>query len=160
MSSSYLTLRTHLCHVSECCIDTSLRGDGMRAGREKLCDACSVEASFCETESCTETGTTSSNNDGIVLVVDDWVFASHDGLQAGKRAAELAQYFHDRSRHSLRLTGASFALKGWFAITRLLRAEAWRERARVWPKGITAADRQQSQLAYFVAASSDLRMDR
>jgi hypothetical protein len=34
---------------------------------------------------------------------------------------------------TVKLTGASLALKGWEAMTRLLLAEAWRERARVWP---------------------------
>jgi len=36
--------------------------------------------------------------------------------------------------------GASLALKGWEAMTRLLLAEAWMERARVW-RGSDEAER-------------------
>jgi len=40
-----------LVHVSERGIDTTLRGDGVRTGREELGDSGSVEASFGETDS-------------------------------------------------------------------------------------------------------------
>lgn len=47
----------------------------MRTGREELGDTGSVEASFGETEGRAQTSTSSANNDGIVLVVDDGVLA-------------------------------------------------------------------------------------
>lgn len=66
-------------HVSQSSINTSLCGYGVRTGREELCDACSVEASLCETEGSPETSTSGSYDDCIVLMVDDGVLASDDG---------------------------------------------------------------------------------
>lgn len=61
--------------LSERGIDTTLRGDGVRTGREELGDTGGVEASLGETEGRAQTSTSSANNDGIVLVVDDGVLA-------------------------------------------------------------------------------------
>ena len=67
-------------HVSQGGIDASLRGDGVRSGGEELCDAGRVEAGLCETECGAQTGASRSDDNGIVLVVDDGVLARHDGL--------------------------------------------------------------------------------
>ena len=50
-------------------VDTTLSGDGVRSRGEELRNTGSVEASFRQTESGTQTGTSSTDNDGIVLVV-------------------------------------------------------------------------------------------
>jgi hypothetical protein len=55
-------------------IDTSLRGDGVRSCREQLRYAGRVEASLGETECCSQTSASGSNNDSVILVVDDGVF--------------------------------------------------------------------------------------
>ena len=52
---------------------TYLGSDGMGSGGEELGDASSLETSFGETEGGSETGTTSTNNDGIVLMVNNGV---------------------------------------------------------------------------------------
>lgn len=55
--------------LSKGSVDTTLSGDGVRSGREKLGNTSSVEASLGQTEGRTQTGTTGTNDDGIVLVV-------------------------------------------------------------------------------------------
>jgi len=63
-------------HVTKSSINTTLSGDCVRTGREKLGDTSSVETSLGETESSTKTSTTSTDNNGIVLVVNDSVLLS------------------------------------------------------------------------------------
>ena len=58
-----------LVHVSESSIDTTLSSDGVRSSREELGDTGSVEASLGKTESSSQTGTTGTDNESIVLVV-------------------------------------------------------------------------------------------
>ena len=60
-------MRGHL--LSKSSVDTTLSSDSVTSGREKLGNTRSVETSFCQTESRTQTGTTGTNDDGIVLVV-------------------------------------------------------------------------------------------
>lgn len=50
-------------------VDTTLSSDSVTSRREQLGNTGSVETSFRETESRTQTGTTSTNDDGVVLVV-------------------------------------------------------------------------------------------
>ena len=47
----------------------------MASCREELGDACGFETSFGETEGGSQTGTTSADDDGVVLVIDDCVVA-------------------------------------------------------------------------------------
>ena len=49
--------------------------DGMDYFKEELGDNGGLEPLLNETESCSEAGTSSSNDDGIVLMVDDWVLS-------------------------------------------------------------------------------------
>lgn len=58
-----------LVHVSKSSIDTTLGGDSVRSSREKLGDTGCVEASLGKTESSSQTSTTGTDNEGIVLVV-------------------------------------------------------------------------------------------
>jgi hypothetical protein len=58
-----------LVHVSKSSIDTSLCSYGMTSSREELRYAGSVEASLGKTKSSSQTGATSTNNNGIVFVV-------------------------------------------------------------------------------------------
>ena len=62
-------------HVAKGRVDASLGGDGVAAGGEELGDDGGLEPLLNETESCSEAGTSSSNDDGIVLMVDDWVLS-------------------------------------------------------------------------------------
>jgi hypothetical protein len=55
--------------LSESSVDTTLSGDSVRSCGEKLRDTGSVETGFRKTEGGTQTGTTSTDDDGIVLVV-------------------------------------------------------------------------------------------
>jgi hypothetical protein len=55
--------------LSESSVDTTLGSDGVRSSREKLGNTGSVEASLGQTEGGAQTGTTSTDNDGIVLVI-------------------------------------------------------------------------------------------
>lgn len=55
--------------LSESCVDTTLSGDSMTSRREKLGNTSSVETGFGQTESRTQTGTTGTHNNGIILVV-------------------------------------------------------------------------------------------
>ena len=62
----------------------------MRTGGEQLGDTGSVETSLGKTESGTETGTTGTNDEGIVGVVNDGVLGSDRALQGEK--ATLGQH--------------------------------------------------------------------
>lgn len=55
--------------LSKSSIDTTLSGDGVGSGREEFGDTGSVETGLGETESRTKTGTTSTYDNGIVLVI-------------------------------------------------------------------------------------------
>jgi len=74
-------------HVAECSIDTALGSDSVRSGGEELGDASSLEACLRESESGSETSTTGTDDDGIVLVINDGVVANValtlEGLVAG-----------------------------------------------------------------------------
>lgn len=58
----------------------------MRSGREQLGDTGSVEASLGETEGGSQTGTTGTNNESIVFVVNDGVLVAEErrGLLCAK----------------------------------------------------------------------------
>jgi hypothetical protein len=55
--------------LSKSSIDTTLGSDGVRTSREELGDTSSVETSLGQTEGSTQTGTTGTNDNGIVLVI-------------------------------------------------------------------------------------------
>jgi len=55
-----------------------LSGDRVRTGWEQLGDASNGEALLSKTEGGTKTGTTSTDDDGVIVVVDDRV-ATKDG---------------------------------------------------------------------------------
>ena len=50
-------------------IDTTLSGDSVTSCREKLRDASCIEASLCETEGGTQTGTTGTDDYRIIFVI-------------------------------------------------------------------------------------------
>lgn len=60
-------------HVAESSVDTALSGNSVRSSREELGDAGGLEAGFGQTEGSSETGATSTDDDGVVLVVDNSV---------------------------------------------------------------------------------------
>lgn len=60
-------------HVTQCGIDTTLSCYSVRSRGEQLGDTGGVKTGLCETESGSKTRSTSSYDDGIVLVVNDWV---------------------------------------------------------------------------------------
>jgi len=66
-------------HVTQSSVDTTLSGDGVRTGREELSDTGGVQASLGKTEGGTKTSTTGSNDESIVLVVDNGVLAGKVG---------------------------------------------------------------------------------
>jgi hypothetical protein len=61
--------------LSERSVYTTLRGDCVRPSGEKLGYTGCVETSFSETKRGAETSSSSTDNNGIVFVVDDGVFA-------------------------------------------------------------------------------------
>jgi hypothetical protein len=64
-----------LVHVSERSVDSTLCGYCMRPSGEKLGYTGGVETSFGETERGAKTSSSSADNNRIVFVVDDGVFA-------------------------------------------------------------------------------------
>lgn len=60
-------------HVAERGVDTALGGNRVRPSREELGDARGLEAGLGQTEGSSETGTASTNDDGVVLVVNNRV---------------------------------------------------------------------------------------
>jgi len=69
-----------LAHVSESSIDTTLGSDSVGTGREELGDTSSVETSLSKTEGGTETGTTGTDDESIVGVVNNGVLGG-DGVR-------------------------------------------------------------------------------
>lgn len=65
--------------LSERGIDASLCRHRVTSRRKQLRYACSVEASLSETECGSQTGTTCSNDQSIVLVVNHGVFVGDEG---------------------------------------------------------------------------------
>jgi hypothetical protein len=63
-------------HVSKGSIDSTLSSHRMGSGREQLRDAGGLEASFGETEGSSETSSSSSDHNGIVLMVDDGIISN------------------------------------------------------------------------------------
>jgi len=61
-------------HVSECCVDSSLSCHCMGSGREEFCDAGGFETKGRKSEGGSESRTSSSYYDCVVLVVDNGVF--------------------------------------------------------------------------------------
>jgi hypothetical protein len=59
--------------TTECSRGCYLGSDGVGTGREELGDTGGVETSLSETEGGTETGTTGTDDEGIVGVVDNGV---------------------------------------------------------------------------------------
>jgi len=64
--------------LSKSGVDTTLSGDGVRSGREKLGDTGGVEASLSETEGGSQTSTTGTDNESIVFVVNDRVLVAEE----------------------------------------------------------------------------------
>jgi len=64
--------------LSERSVDTTLRSYSVGTGREELGDTSSVEASLSETEGRSQTSSSSADNNGIVLVVDNGVLAGDE----------------------------------------------------------------------------------
>lgn len=60
-------------HVTESSVDTTLSGDSVGSSGEKLGDTGGLESTLGKTESSSQTGTTSTDNYSVKLVVDDWV---------------------------------------------------------------------------------------
>jgi hypothetical protein len=75
----YFTLRmSNLNLLSERSIDTSLCCYSVRSSGKELRYTGGVESSFSETESCSQPSSSGSNNDGIIFVIDDRVFAGDE----------------------------------------------------------------------------------
>lgn len=60
-------------HVPQRGVDTTLRGDRVRTRRKQLGDARGLQARLGETKGSTQTSTAGTDDNGIELVVDDWV---------------------------------------------------------------------------------------
>jgi hypothetical protein len=67
--------------IPECGVDSTLRSDSVTSRGEELCDAGSVEASLCKTKGSAETGTTSTNDNCIVLMVYHRILVRYVWLQ-------------------------------------------------------------------------------
>ena len=64
-----------LAHVSQRGADAALCGHGMAAGREHLGQRRGLEAGLGESEGRAQTGTAGTDNDDVVAMVDEVVFA-------------------------------------------------------------------------------------
>jgi hypothetical protein len=67
--------------LTESGVDSTLCSDGVRSGREQLGDASSLEASLRATHGSSQTSTTSTDDDSIVLVVNDRVLGGQGSSQ-------------------------------------------------------------------------------
>lgn len=61
-------------HVTEGCVDTSLGGNSVRSGGEKFGNAGGFETLFDKTESSSESGTSSSDDNSVEGVINDGIF--------------------------------------------------------------------------------------
>ena len=68
-----------LVHVSKSSVDTTLSSDSVGSGGEQLGDTSSVETGLSQTEGGSQTSTTSTNDQGIVFVVNDGVLVAEEG---------------------------------------------------------------------------------
>ena len=59
-----------LCHVTQRSIDTALGSDCVRARGEQLCNTRRVQTALCKTEGSAQSGTASTDDNGIVLVLN------------------------------------------------------------------------------------------
>lgn len=82
----------------------------MRTSWEQLSNTRCVKSFFCKTECGTETGSTGSNDDGIVCMVDNWVCAREGCLFKGNLSKELSC----NGILSFGITSAAVARNGWF----------------------------------------------
>lgn len=95
-------------HVTESGVNSSLGSDSVRTSREKLSDTSGFEASFSESESSAETGTTSSDDNSVISVINDGIVS--DSRVAVKTISFTGIRTHNResshgrgSAHSLLL---------------------------------------------------------
>jgi len=65
-------------HVSESSVDATLGGDGVGSRREQLGDTGCVETGLGKTERGAQTGTAGSDNNRVVLMVDDGVLVADE----------------------------------------------------------------------------------
>jgi len=72
-----LTLRNS--SLSQSSIDSTLCSYRVTSCRKQFRNAGSVESCLCQTKSCSEASTASTNNQRIVLVIYDWVFITTTG---------------------------------------------------------------------------------
>lgn len=63
-------------HVSKSGVDTSLSSHGMRSGWEKLGDASGFEACFGQSKGSSESCTTGSHNNSVILVINDSIVSN------------------------------------------------------------------------------------
>ena len=75
VSLLYNTAYRKLNVLSKRSINTTLCSYSVRTSGKELRDTGSVEASLSETKGCSQTRTSSTNNNGIILVIDDRVLA-------------------------------------------------------------------------------------
>ena len=76
-------------HVTKSSVDTTLGSDCVRTSGEQLGDAGRLETRLSQTHSSTKTSTTGTNNDGIVVVVNNVVsLRSRSGLRGGEAFGE------------------------------------------------------------------------
>lgn len=89
-------------HVTESGVDTTLGGNSVGSGWEQLGDTSDLEALLNQTEGGSKTGTTGTDDNTVVFVVNDVVVLGHGGgglltvqvvelvddLSAGRRARE------------------------------------------------------------------------
>ena len=74
-------------HVSQGCVNASLRRDGVGARRKQLGDTGRLEAGFTQTHGGTQTRSTGSHYYGIVRVIHDGVVPNEDRSASGKGAS-------------------------------------------------------------------------
>ena len=61
-------------HVAKSGVDPTLGCDGMRTSREEFRYACSLEPSFCESDSSPKASSSSADNDCIIMVINNLNF--------------------------------------------------------------------------------------
>merc|ERR1719334_831063 len=70
-------------HVSKSRVNSSLGGDGVGSRGEQFGDAGDVKSFHSQSKGGSESGASSANDDGIVSVIYNWIFARKSGLLSG-----------------------------------------------------------------------------
>jgi hypothetical protein len=105
-----------LVHIAESSIDTALSSNSVRSGREKLGDAGSLVASLGEAKSSSQTGTASTDDEGVISVIDHGVVADSGLTFVAILNRRVVAHSGEGSRLNLRWNASSLRSQEHFSL--------------------------------------------